>query len=140
MNKLFTANKYVPIALALAVFTAAGSAPVFASSQAGLLAFRLGMLSHSCISNRSTTVVITPTRGLLTTVRLDRLVLGAQTRSGLMNGLTDKGPSTSQRSAVICPESKKAESAYQVPAESIGPGIFIAVRSGRSKKAAVDWP
>ena len=26
------------------------------------------------------------------------------------------------------------------PAESIGPGIFIAVRSGRSKKAAVDWP
>ena len=30
MNKLFTANKYVPIALALAVFTAAGTAPVFA--------------------------------------------------------------------------------------------------------------
>ena len=30
MNKLFTVNKYVPIALALAVFTAAGTAPVFA--------------------------------------------------------------------------------------------------------------
>ena len=30
MKKLFTANKYVPIALALAVFTAAGTAPVFA--------------------------------------------------------------------------------------------------------------
>ena len=30
MNKLFTANRHVPIALALAVFTAAGTAPLFA--------------------------------------------------------------------------------------------------------------
>jgi hypothetical protein len=30
MNKHFIANKYLPIALALAAFTAAGTAPVFA--------------------------------------------------------------------------------------------------------------
>jgi hypothetical protein len=30
MNKHFFANKYLPIALALAAFTAAGTAPVFA--------------------------------------------------------------------------------------------------------------
>jgi hypothetical protein len=30
MNKHFSANKYLPIALALAAFTAAGTAPVFA--------------------------------------------------------------------------------------------------------------
>jgi hypothetical protein len=30
MNKHFIANKYLPIALALAAFTAAGAAPVFA--------------------------------------------------------------------------------------------------------------
>jgi hypothetical protein len=35
MNKLFNANKYVPIALALAVFTAAGTAPVFAQQSDG---------------------------------------------------------------------------------------------------------
>jgi hypothetical protein len=30
MKKLFTANKYVPVALTLAAFTVAGTAPVFA--------------------------------------------------------------------------------------------------------------
>jgi len=30
MNKHFIANKYLPIALALAAFTAAGTAPAFA--------------------------------------------------------------------------------------------------------------
>src|SRR5262249_28856128 len=39
-----------------------------------MLAFRPGMLSHSCISN---------------TARSYRLVLRAQTRSGLIDGLTD---------------------------------------------------
>jgi hypothetical protein len=33
MNKHFIANKYLPIALALAAFTAAGTAPVFASAR-----------------------------------------------------------------------------------------------------------
>jgi hypothetical protein len=64
------------------------------SSQAGVLAFQPGMLRHTCIINRSTTtVVVAPTRGLLITARSHRLVLGAQTHSGRMNGLTDKGPS-----------------------------------------------
>jgi hypothetical protein len=33
MNKHFIANKYLPIALALAAFTAAGTAPVLAHAQ-----------------------------------------------------------------------------------------------------------
>ena len=38
MNKHFIANKYLPIALVLAAFTAAGTAPVFAqqSGDAGI--------------------------------------------------------------------------------------------------------
>jgi hypothetical protein len=32
MNKLFTANKYVPVVFALTAFTVAGTAPVFAQS------------------------------------------------------------------------------------------------------------
>ena len=42
-----------------------------------MLAFRPGMLRHSCISNTAYTA------------QSYRLVLGAQTRSGLIDGLTD---------------------------------------------------
>jgi len=35
MNKHFIANKYLPIALALAAFTAAGTAPVLAQQSGG---------------------------------------------------------------------------------------------------------
>ena len=86
MNKHFIANKYLPIALALAAFIAAGTAPVLAQQSWGA-----GISTRN--GNRSTTVAIAPTRGLLITARSHRLVLGAQTRSGRMNGLTDKGPS-----------------------------------------------
>jgi hypothetical protein len=75
MNKHFIAYKYLPIALRLPLPARRRRSP---SSLAGVLVFRPGMLSHSCISN---------------------LVSGAQTRSGLMNGLTNKGPSN-QWSAV----------------------------------------
>jgi hypothetical protein len=50
MNKHFIANKYLPIALALAAFTAAGTAPVFAQ-QPGQ------SISHSGYSAYARTVV-----------------------------------------------------------------------------------
>jgi len=50
MNKHFIANKYLPIALALAAFTAVGTAPVFAQ-QSGQ------SISHSGYSAYARTVV-----------------------------------------------------------------------------------
>ena len=52
MNKPFIANKYLPIALAFAALTAAGTAPVFAQ-QSGLQQ----SISHSGYSAYTRTVV-----------------------------------------------------------------------------------
>ena len=90
MNKHFIAHKYLPIALALAAFPAAGTAPVFAQqsgSDAGISTRNAPPFVHKQPINH---MVIAPTGGLLITAQSYRLVLGAQTRSGLMDGLTDK--------------------------------------------------
>ncbi len=50
MNKHFIANKYLPIALALAAFTAAGTAPVFAQQSgwgAGISTRNTQSINHS---------------------------------------------------------------------------------------------
>ena len=52
MNKPFIANKYLPIALALAAFTAAGTAPVFAQQSGSKQS-----ISHSGYSAYTRTVV-----------------------------------------------------------------------------------
>ena len=63
MRKLFSANKYLPIALALAGFAAAGSelgvGPV---RRRGVREFRGGMLGHTCIRSRPTSAAMVPTR------------------------------------------------------------------------------
>ena len=103
MSKHFIAKKYLPIALALAAFTTAGTAPVLAQ-QSGWGAGISTRNAQPFVHKQSTKRSGAPTRGLPVTAQSYRLVLGAQTRSGLMNGLTDKGPSKpSQHSAVICP-------------------------------------
>ena len=52
MNKHFIANKYLPIALAVAAFTAAGTAPVFAQQSGSKQS-----ISHSGYSAYARTVV-----------------------------------------------------------------------------------
>ena len=55
MNKHFIANKYLPIALALAAFTAAGTAPVFAqeSGRDGISTRNAQPFVHKQSINRS---------------------------------------------------------------------------------------